>query len=313
MKSRIVYLGTPDFAVAPLETLAKDPHFEVVCVITQPDRPRDRHMKVQPSPVRKCAERLHLKVQSMGSVNGAENLEFIRQLQADAAIVVAFGQILSKDFLNIFPRGAVNIHSSLLPRWRGAAPMQRALMAGDTVTGVSLQKVVEKLDAGDVIGQREIPINEALDIYTLYEALKQKSCELLSVDFKEYLKGTLLAKPQDEGRVTIARKIRKEEGEIDWSESAMQIFNRIRALLIWPGTWTYRQGRRLKILKACPLKSSSQKLPGTVTSVKEFSFVVSCGKGQLEIFKVQPESRSVQDVKSYLQGYPLQEGDVLSK
>lgn len=309
MKSRIVYLGTPDFAVAPLETLAKDPHFEVVCVITQPDRPRNRHMKVQPSLVKKCAQRLN--IQSIDSVDKEE--KYIRQLQADAAVVVAFGQILSKDFLNIFPQGVVNIHSSLLPRWRGAAPMQRALMAGDTVTGVSLQNVVEKLDAGDVIGQREVPIHEAMDIYTLYEVLKQKSCELLSVDFKEYLKGTQVAKSQDETKVTIARKIRKEEGEIDWSESAMQIFNRIRALLMWPGTWTYRQGRRLKILKARPLKNSCDSPPGTVTSVKDSSFIVSCGKGQLEIFKVQPESRSVQEVKSYLQGYPLQEGDIFSK
>ena len=311
MKSRIVYLGTPDFAVAPLETLAKDPHFEVVCVITQPDRPRDRHMKVQPSPVKECAKRLHLNTQSMDSVDREE--KYIRQLGADAAVVVAFGQILSKGFLDIFPQGVVNIHSSLLPRWRGAAPMQRALMAGDTVTGVSLQKVVEKLDAGDIIGQREVSIDEALDIYTLYEALKQRSCELLSVDFKEYLKGSRVAKPQDEKKVTIARKIRKEEGEINWSESAIQICNRMRALLMWPGTWTYRQGRRLKILKARTLKSSSDFLPGTVTSVKDSSFIVSCGKGQLEIFSVQPESRSVQEVKSYLQGYPLQEGDVFSK
>ncbi len=313
MKSRLVYLGTPDFAVTPLETLAKDPHFDVVYVITQPDRPKDRFMKIQPSPIKECAERLHLRVRSMDSVNRAENLEFIQQLRVDVAVVVAFGQILSRPFLDIFPRGAVNIHSSLLPRWRGAAPMQRALMAGDSVTGVSLQKVVEKLDAGDVIGQREVPIDEDTDIYALYNSLKEKSCELFSTDFKEYLRGARLAKPQDPTQVTIARKISRTEGEIDWSESASEIFNCIRALLMWPGSWTYRQGRRLKILKARPLKSSSQNPPGVVTSVTDSSFIVSCGEGELEIFSVQPESRSIQDVKSYLQGYILKKGEILSK
>lgn len=307
---RIIYLGTPDFAVAPLTALAKDEHFKIVRVYTQPDKPSGRNLKVQPTPVKAEALRLGLDVQNVENINDEKILNEIKDLQVDSAVVVAFGQILSQDFLNIFTHPAVNIHSSLLPRWRGAAPMQRALMAGDTETGVALQVIVPKLDAGPVLGVRKLALTDDIDIVSLYEILKQKSCELLTIEFMDYIRGHLTGLDQDESQKTIAKKIKKEEGLIDWKLSARQIFNNLRGLKSWPGVWTFREGKTLKIVSAQPIEAQGG-ISGHVLDVKSDYFDVGCGQGVLRVTEVQPESRSSMKVADYVRGYHLKSGEIL--
>lgn len=307
---RVVFLGTPDFAVTPLESMAKDDHFEIVHVISQPDKPRDR-MKLTPSPVKQKALDLGLPVTTTQSVNTPEFLEFVKTLKADVAVVIAFGQIVSQDFLNSFPFGAVNVHGSLLPKWRGAAPIQRSIEAGETETGVALQIMVKQLDAGPVLGVRKLQVTDEDGASVVYEKLKNLSCELLHVELMDYVRGHLVGVKQDESQVTIAKKIKKEEGEINWQLSAQAIQNKIRAFEGWPGVWTYLDGKILKILKAKALKKNAK--PGVVQDITRSSFIVGCGEGALEIYEVQPESKSKLSSEAFLRGYPLKVGQEFKK
>ena len=319
---RIIYLGTPDFAVAPLEALAKDSHFEIVRVFTQPDRPAGRNLNLRPSPVKEKALELGLSVASVEDINAPEVLEQIRQLNVESAVVVAFGQILKTPFLELFVHPAVNVHSSLLPRWRGAAPMQRAILEGDAETGVALQVMALKLDAGPVLGVRKVALTDDIDITRLYDILKQKACELLQIEFMDYVRGYLQGLEQNPSLVTVARKIKKEEGEIIWSEGARQVFNRIRALKGWPGTWTYRDGKPLKVVNAVLVEGvavPSGSLPGMVLAAGADGIDVVCGATEggtrelLRVTEVQPESRAAMKVADYLRGYPLKQGDIFGR
>jgi len=220
---RIAFLGTPEFARFQLESLINDEHFEVVGVISQPDRPSGRKMKLKPSPVKVLAEEHNIPVLTPEKVKDV--LDEIKTWKAEAAIVVAFGQILTQSFLDIFPLRVVNIHGSILPRWRGAAPIQRAIMSGDTDTGVSLQIMIKKLDAGDVLGIREIKISDAVDAVDLHDQMKVLGADLLHIEFMDYLRGHLVGQPQDEKLVTYATKLEKSEGEINWLLSHRVLFN----------------------------------------------------------------------------------------
>lgn len=307
---RVVFLGTPDFAVTPLESMAKDDHFEIVQVISQPDKPRDR-MRLTPSPVKQKALDLGLPVTTTQSVNTPEFLEFIKSLKADVAVVIAFGQIVSQDFLNSFPFGAVNVHGSLLPKWRGAAPIQRSIEAGETETGVALQIMVKQLDAGPVLGIRKLQVSDDEGASVVYEKLRKLSCELLHVELMDYVRGHLAGVKQDESQVTIAKKIKKEEGEINWELPAQAIQNKLRAFEGWPGVWTYLEGKVLKILKAKALDKKGE--PGRIMDVTKSSFIVGCGQGCLEVIEVQPESKSKLSVDAFLRGYPLKVGQEFKK
>jgi len=310
-KVRVVFLGTPDFAVMPLESMAKDEHFEIVHVISQPDKPRGRKMQVSGSPVKQAAEKLGLSVTTTENVNSVEFLNFCKNLKADVAVVIAFGQIVSEEFLKIFPFGAVNIHASLLPRWRGAAPIQRAIQYGDHETGVALQNMVLKLDAGPILGVRKTSILKDDTSSMLYEKLKGLACELLHIELMDYIRGNLTGKRQDESQVIVAKKIKKEEGLIDWGKAALDIFNQIRAFDIWPGSWCHYQGKILKITKSEALDGQNQKEVGRVEEVGKDYFCVSCGVGILKILEVQPEGKSKMDARSFLRGYDLKKGDFL--
>jgi methionyl-tRNA formyltransferase len=307
---RVVFLGTPDFAVTPLESMAKDDHFEIVQVISQPDKPRDR-MKLTPSSVKQKALDLGLPVTTTQSVNTPEFLEFIKSLKADVAVVIAFGQIVSQDFLNSFPFGAVNVHASLLPKWRGAAPIQRSIEAGEAETGVSLQIMVKQLDAGPVLGIRKLHVSHEEGASAVYEKLRRLSCELLHVELMDYVRGHLVGVKQDESQVTIAKKIKKEEGEINWEQPARVIQNKLRAFEMWPGVWTYLDGKALKILKVKVVEKKGP--PGRILDVTKSSFIVGCGEDSLEVMEVQPESRSKLCVDVFLRGYPLKVGQELKK
>jgi methionyl-tRNA formyltransferase len=310
MSFRVIFLGTPDIAVPCLDKLVSIREIEVVGVITQPDRPAGRSMQLQMSPVKKAALSHGLPVISPEKVRTPEVLEWIRKLNPDSSVVIAFGQILSKEFLSLFPKQSVNLHASLLPKWRGAAPIQRSLMNEDKKTGVSLQVIVPKLDAGPLLGLREITIDENMNAFDLYSKVKVTAPELLSQEYLEYLRGTKSPVEQDESAVTIANKISKQEGLINWELSSGEIRNRIRGLWMWPGSWTLRAGKTLKIWATNAMGEHGGK-PGVIIKSDTQSVTVSCGKGSLQILEVQPESRAKMAASEYLKGYPVEIGEKL--
>lgn len=313
-KIRILFLGTPEFAVASLRRLIADDHYEIVGVVSQPDRPAGRKMQMKPSPVKELALAHGLQVFTPETVNTQEFRERIAELGAESAAVVAFGQILGQKFLDLFPSGCVNVHGSLLPRWRGAAPIQRSLMEGDVESGVALQIVVKKLDAGSVLGVRKIAVPEDMDAVQLHDALKILGADLLCVEYMDYLRGHLIPVPQDESLVTIAPKIDKSEARIDWNQPAQAIHNRIRGLAMGPAASTRRSGQPLKLHKARVLEMEGvHGAPGEIlaasTSLERGRITVACSQGVLEVLEVQPESRSRQAITEYLRGYPLKAGE----
>lgn len=307
---RVCFLGTPEFAVTHLQALFKNRNYEVVGVVTQPDRPAGRKMQLTPSPVKSLA--LENKVPILTPENlrkEPENFEIIKSWKADLAVVVAFGQILSQDFLDSFKFGAVNVHGSLLPLWRGAAPIQRSIEAGDTVTGVSLQKVVKKLDAGAVIGERKIELDDEINATELYLKLAQLGCELLDDELLKYVKGEIKPHEQDESKVTIAPKIEKEEGLISWQSPAQKIHNKVRAFSMGPGTYVMFQGKRLKIHKTKVFKNVSG-VPGQISEVTAASLVIETSEGALGLLEVQPESKSKLSIQEFLKSTSFKKGDL---
>lgn len=312
-KFRILFLGTPEFAVKSLDALLADEHFEIAAVVTQPDRPAGRRMQLTASPVKKLALERGLDVRAPETVNDDQFRAEIAAMGVESAVVVAFGQILGQKFLDLFSRGAVNVHGSILPRWRGAAPIQRALMAGDRDSGVSLQTIVRKLDAGPLLGVRRVSLDEAIDARELYDRLAILGADLLKVEYVDYLRGNLTPVTQDESLVTIAAKIEKSEARIDWRSPAQEIANKIRGLALGPFASTTFRGASLKIHRARvhnpSLLTTSRDRAGEITVLGAESVIVACSQGALEVLEVQPESRSRISSKDFLHGYNLKNGD----
>ena len=310
-KVRVCFLGTPEFAVTSLRALIKDEHFEIVGVVTQPDRPSGRKMQLTPSPVKILALECGLRVISPESLKkDPSQLDEIKKWGAEVAVVVAFGQILTQAFLDLFPFGAVNVHGSILPRWRGAAPIQRGIEAGDIESGVTLQRVVKKLDAGDIIGIRKVALDDKITALELHDQLAVLGADLLQVELMDFMRGNLAPHPQDESLVTHAAKIDKAESEIRWNSSSVSIHNKIRALTMGPGTFTTYAGKKVKIHKTrVQDKTGSHSEPGTITDVTDEAISVECGIGILNLLELQPESRTRMKVAEFLKGHPLKKGD----
>jgi len=309
-KVRVCFLGTPEFAVTSLKALLDDDHFEVVGVVTQPDRPAGRKLQLTPSPVKVLASSRGIKVLSPESLKqNPLMVDAIRTWKAEVAVVVAFGQILTEDFMKSFNFGAVNVHGSLLPHWRGAAPIQRALEAGDLESGVALQKMVKKLDAGDVLGIRKCPLPEEMNAQELHDQLALLGADLLRVELMDYIRGNLAGVPQDSSLVTVARKIEKTEAAISWEKTSREIHNKVRAFVMSPGTFVPWQDKKLKIHKTRIVSEGDRKKdPGTIMEIRSDSVVVQCGTGQLEILEVQLESRNRQTAGEFLKSQNLKMG-----
>ncbi|MES2801991.1 MAG: methionyl-tRNA formyltransferase [Bdellovibrionota bacterium] len=306
---RVCFLGTPDFAAKHLQTLLDDDHYQIVGVVTQPDRPSGRKMQLTPSPVKELALKNNLPVLTPENLRKEpEVFEHIKTWQAEVAVVVAFGQILAQDFLDSFAFGAVNVHGSLLPKWRGAAPIQRSLEAGDSVTGVCLQRMVKKLDAGPVIGARRVQLDSEINATELYDRLAVLGCELLHVELMDYVRGNLAPLAQDESLVTMAPKIEKEESLLDFSKSAESLHNKIRAFSMGPGTFVVFQGKRLKIHKTKVVNSSSTAQAGQVAEVSVQELLIQTSLGQLSILEVQPESKNRMPIVDFLKSHSLVKG-----
>ena len=299
---RLIFMGTPDFAVPALAALIDAGH-DVVCVYSQPPRPSGRGHREQPSPVQKFAQEQGIDVRYPVSLKVPEAQEDFAALNADAAVVAAYGLILPKAILDAPALGCLNIHASLLPRWRGAAPIQRAILAGDTETGVTIMQMDEGLDTGPMLMTGKFPIGDkttASDVHDALAALGGKLIvQVLSADLP-----TPERQPGDGS--TYAPKLDRAEGRIDWTEAAATLDLKIRALNPWPGVWCERDDARLRVLAATPVPGSGE--PGTVIDAP---LTIACGDGALRLDRVQRAGKSAMSADEYARGNPVPAGTVL--
>ena len=308
---KVCFLGTPAFAAVHLKFLLNHPAYRVVGVVTQPDRPTGRKMQLTPSVVKTLALENSLPVLTPENLRKEPGtFATLKSWQADVAVVVAFGQILSQEFLDSFKFGAVNIHGSLLPTWRGAAPIQRALEAGDTEGGVTLQKMVKKLDAGTIIGERKIKLDDTITATELYDRLAVLGCELLDTALIGSIQGKIQPVEQDETKVTIAAKIEKTESLLNWTMGAREIHNRVRAFTMGPGTYVIFQGKRLKIHSTKVADENLTGTAGVVVATGSSGLLIQTAKGLLSVLEVQPESKSKMPIVDFLKATELKQGDL---
>ena len=304
MALRLVFMGTPDFAVPTLTELIIGPH-ELACVYTQPPRPKGRGMAEGKSPVHVLAERHGLMVRTPASLRNTDEQNAFAALAADAAVVVAYGLLLPRAVLNAPRLGCFNLHGSLLPRWRGAAPIQRAIMAGDTKTGVMVMRMEEGLDTGPVLMREQVPV--ARKTYgELHDELKQIGAKLMARALAALETGQVSETPQPAEGATYAKKIEHAETRIDWSQPARAVDCLIRGLSPRPGAWFEYRGERVKILFAEPVQGSGA--PGEILD----GAIIACGDGALKPVTVQRAGRAKTDWDSFLRGFPLQAGQRLT-
>ena len=282
---RIIFAGTPDFAVPSLQMLAASKH-EICAVYTQPDRPAGRGRKLQPSPVKELAISKGIPVVQPLSLKPEADLQQLRNLNPELMVVVAYGMILPQAVLDIPKYGCINVHGSLLPRWRGAAPIQRAVMAGDEKTGVTIMRIVYKLDAGDMLHKEECAITPQDTAGMLYEKLAALGAIGLEKVLDQIESGTLKAEKQDENLVTYAEKLSKTEAELDWTQSAEQLARKVMGLNPWPVAQTHYQGEALRIWQAEAIASDNKADSGTVICTNK-TLDVSTGNGLLRLHEVQ--------------------------
>lgn len=298
--ARVVFMGTPAFAVPVLTALAGT--HQVVGVVTQPDRPAGRGRELQPAPVKRVALEFGLPLIQPPSLRRPEALAQLAAWQPEVIVVAAFGQILRQDVLDLPPHGCLNVHASLLPRWRGAAPIPAAILAGDAVTGVTIMKMDTGLDTGPIVARREEPIRPDDTQTSLGERLAQLGARLLVETLPAYLEGALLPQPQPEEGVTYARQLRKEDGLLDWSRPAVELDRQVRAFHPWPGAFTSWKGQMLKVLRAVPLPDwRGDAPPGLVLALAD-GIAVATGEGALRLEQVQLAGKRPMDVALFLRG-----------
>lgn len=301
---KIVFFGTPSFAVPALEALLKGPD-EVVAAVTQPDRGKGRGQKVTPSAIKEIVQQHQVPVLQPESVKHNTFQERLRNFQPDLFVVVAYGQILPGSLLAIPKNGAINVHASLLPKYRGAAPITWAILKGDKVTGVTTIRMDAGMDTGDILLQREIAIEEKETGETLHEKLASLGAQLLLETLEEMKRDDLRPMPQDSSKATYAPLIKKQEGQIEWSRSSEEIDRQVRGLVPWPGAFTVWEGRFLKIYKGEVRKGGSDGKGGSVTWVGSDFIEVETGKELYVIREVQLEGKRRMSVRDFLSGHTI--------
>jgi len=310
----VVFWGTPDFAVESLKELLKSNH-KVLAVITQPDKPKGRGKKIQPTPVKKIAIENNIPVYQPSKIKG--NIELynkLRKLKPDIFVVVAYGKILPKEIIELPKYKTINVHASLLPKYRGAAPIHRALMEGDKKTGVCIMEIVEKLDAGDIYECKEIEIKDSDDIVSLHDRLAKEGAKLLIKVLDDIESGKAKKTKQDDNKSTYAKPITKADGKIDWSRSARDIFNQIRALKVWPKAFTKFRDKDIKIISAEIIDENSKGNIGEIVDiVKGKGFIVQAGKGKLLITEVQFPNSKIITGDDAVKGYHIKKGEKLGE
>jgi methionyl-tRNA formyltransferase len=309
---RLVFLGTPEFAVPTLERIVETGH-EVLTVVTQPDRPKGRGQQTAAPPVKQAGLRHGLPIYQPERVRRPESVEYLRALAPEIMVVVGYGQIIPQNIIDIGPRGIVNVHASLLPKYRGAAPIQWALVTGESVTGVTTMQIDAGLDTGDMLLKAQTEIGPEENTLELSERLAAIGADLLIETLDRLAAGSLIGMKQDSAQATYAPTLKKEDGQIDWSQPAHRVHNRVRGLDPWPGAYTQFRGQTLHIWKSklwgqgvCPAVGL---LPGVIASVKPL--VVNCGSGSLELLEVQLAGRKRIFATDFANGQRLNENEKL--
>ncbi|HAF00997.1 MAG TPA: methionyl-tRNA formyltransferase [Methylophilaceae bacterium] len=315
---KIIFAGTPEFAVPALQGLINQSRqksngsFEIVQVLTQPDRPAGRGMQLKASPIKQLALQHSLHVFQPESLKPEEVQTEIAAAQADVLIVAAYGLIIPTAVLNMFPKGCYNIHGSLLPRWRGAAPIHRAILAGDAETGVTIMEVVPKLDAGAMVSKWATPIQPTDTTQTLHDAIASEGAKLMVAAMQALeTTGELAAEPQDESLVTYAHKLEKSECPIDWTKSALEISRQVRAFNPFPVATTQFRGETIKIWFATVSAQNGTGKAGKITAL-EANIHAACGQGILEIHELQMPGGKRQTATQFMQGQHLKIGDTFA-
>ena len=298
---RVVFMGTPDFSVPALENIAKK--YEVVAVVTQQDRPKGRGHKMQYTPVKEKAIELEIPVYQPKRVKDHEFVDILKTLKPDVIVVIAFGQILSKEILELPKYGCINVHASLLPKYRGAAPIQWAVINGDKKSGVTTMYMAEGLDTGDIIDTSEIVLDEKETGGSLFDKLADLGGKLILNTLDKLETGTATRTRQDDARSTYAGKITKELGKIDFTKPAAEIERLIRGLNPWPSAFAYMDDKMLKIWNADVLEETVEEDPGTITEVNKKFIKVATGEGYLLLEEIQLEGKKRMNVTSFLNGY----------
>lgn len=305
----IVVMGTPEFALPTLKKIHNSSHC-ILSVITQPDRPKGRGQKQVDSPIKKFALENNLPVLQPATVNTQEFIASLLKNRPDYIIVVAFGQILSEAFLKIPKQFCINLHSSLLPKYRGAAPINRAIVNGDTRSGVTTMIMDKGMDTGDILLVDETPIEQNDDAQSIHDKLSEQGGELVLETLSRLQKNDLLPTSQNPDLASYAPKLKKEESLIDWKMDAENIFNKIRGLSPWPGTHTFYNGKRLAILKGETVQGKSSDRPGHVERITDTGIEVGTGRNRLKITELKPEGKKAMPAKSFLSGYKINRNDI---
>ncbi|MCR5650286.1 MAG: methionyl-tRNA formyltransferase [Lachnospiraceae bacterium] len=307
---KIVFMGTPDFSVGIINALKHSRH-EVVMAVTQPDRPKGRSGKLVPCPVKEYAVKEGIKVYQCEKIRDGGSVEVLKSCGADIFVVAAFGQILSEEILNMPRYGCINVHASLLPKYRGASPIQQAILDGEKVTGVTIMQMDKGLDTGDILISEEVAIDEKETGGSLFEKLEAAGSSLIIRALDGLEKGELKPRRQDESMSSYAGMIKKERGKIDFAGRAEDIERLVRAFDPWPSAWTCLWGRTLKIWKADVVENPGREKPGTVIGVEKDSFTVACAEGALKVIELQYEGKKRMNTKDFLLGNDLKEGEAL--
>lgn len=310
---RIVFMGTPDFAVGSLQALCESGKHEILAVVTQPDRPKGRGNKLLQTPVKEYALEQGLTVYQPQKVKTLEFVELLHELQPELIVVAAFGQFLSKEILELPKYGCINVHASLLPKYRGAAPIQYAIIKGEKESGVTIMQMDIGMDTGAMLDKVVVPIAENTTMGELHDALREQGAALLLQVIDKIATGTAVAEPQDDVQATYATLLDRSMEHIDWSKTAQEVHNLIRGFNPAPSTFTkLPNGKSLKIWGSKMTGKSSAAAAGTVIETGKHSFFVACGEGVLEITEVQPESKKRMPAQVFLNGRGVQEGDLLA-
>jgi methionyl-tRNA formyltransferase len=310
----IVFMGTPEFSVPTLRILLEN-RYDVRAVVTQPDRPKGRGQKVVPSPVKALAEQYQIPVLQPEKIRTQAVQQKLSDIAPDVIVVAAYGQILPKSLLSIPRLGCINIHASLLPRYRGAAPIHWAIIRGEKETGITTMLMDEGMDTGDILLQKTVAIDEEDTAGTLHAKLSRIGAELLLETVQRVKQGTITPIPQNHEAATYAPLLKKEDGWITWQEPAIQIYNIVRGCFPWPGAYTYFQGKTLKLLKVRmerDVGNISSPGPGTVVTLdKHTGPVIATGEGYIRILEIQPENKKPMHSSDFCRGYHLAVGDRL--
>jgi len=309
MTTSIIFMGTPDFAVPPLLSLHRA-GYAIPLVVSQPDRPQGRGRKLIETPVKKAATDLGLTVAQPAKINGEEIISMIEAVKPDFFVVVAFGQMISSKLLSVPRLAPINIHASLLPAYRGAAPIQRVILGGESKTGITTMLMDKGMDTGDMLLSESLDILEDDTSETLSNRLSRLGADLILKTIEEYIKGNIKPNPQNHEIATYAPMLNKQEGRVDWTKPGKQLDYFIRGMNPWPGAFTFLAEKRLRIIKAIPLDIISHDVPGTVLESAHGTLMVQTGNGALSIREIQGDSGKRLPISDFLRGFPIPKGSL---